>query len=252
KITQAFLIRGGALDEGSEDSDFDDDEVDEADFREEGLTQRVVKAWARTPLITRNFFRASLALTIFGWLVNKNQWPEWAVLRWRPTFTRLQLWRPITTFMFFGPFGLSFLITAHFSWTYMGELERMHYKEPADFLLLLLFGAASLLAINTLLGQSPELMGHSLSCYLMYLWSRKHDGLEVNVMDMFSVRLVCLMPWFFVGQSLLIDGVTPVLDLMGIAAGYLYHMLKLKGMCEAPELLVQVFEQPFVKSDYRR
>jgi Derlin-2/3 len=166
---------------------------------EDNLVTRVKLAWEKTPFITKNFFRASAILTIYGWLLNGNQWPGWLDLRWKPTLFRFQLWRPFTSFLFFGPFGLNYLLTSHFVWTYMGELERMHFQQPEVFLVMMTFGAACLLAVTTALGLSSAFLGHSLSCYLVYVWSRTYEGADVNVLDMFTLRAE-LLPWFFVIQ----------------------------------------------------
>jgi hypothetical protein len=42
----------------------------------------------------------------------------------------------------------------------MGDLERMYYKKPADFAMLLSLGAACLLAVTAVGGIDPSLIGH--------------------------------------------------------------------------------------------
>lgn len=71
---------------------------------------------------------------------NRNQWPQVLLLDWEPTILKLQLWRLFTPFFYLGPLGLNFLLTAHFSWTYMSQLEKLHYREPHTFVMLLIFG----------------------------------------------------------------------------------------------------------------
>ena len=39
--------------------------------------------------------------------------------------------RPFTGFLYYGPFGLSYLLTIHFVWTYMGTLEKLQFAEPS-------------------------------------------------------------------------------------------------------------------------
>jgi hypothetical protein len=48
----------------------------------------------------------------------------------------------------------------YFLWHYMGDLERMYYKKPADFAMLLALGAACLLAVTAVGGIDPSLIGH--------------------------------------------------------------------------------------------
>lgn len=71
---------------------------------------------------------------------NNNQWPSTLLLDWQPTIFKLQLWRLFTPFLYLGPVGLNFFLTAHFSWTYMSQLEKLHYREPHTFVMLLAFG----------------------------------------------------------------------------------------------------------------
>ena len=96
--------------------------------------------------------------------------------------------RPLTAFLFYGPFGLSYLLTIHFVWTYMGTLEKLQFAEPWDFLVMLLFGAASLLAGVGVGGGNARFLGHNLSCFLVYIWARTYEGQEVAVMEFFTIR----------------------------------------------------------------
>ena len=96
--------------------------------------------------------------------------------------------RPFTGFLYYGPFGLSYLLTIHFVWTYMGTLEKLQFAEPWDFLVMLLFGAASLLAGVGIGGGNARFLGHNLSCFLVYIWARTYEGQEVAVMEFFTIR----------------------------------------------------------------
>ena len=100
----------------------------------------------------------------------------------------LQRRRPFTSFLYYGPFGLSYLLTIHFVWTYMGTLEKLQFAEPWDFLVMLLFGAASLLAGVGIGGGNARFLGHNLSCFLVYIWARTYEGQEVAVMEFFTIR----------------------------------------------------------------
>ena len=61
-------------------------------------------------------------------------------LNWNAVVTKLQLWRPLTAFLFFGPLGLNYILTIQFVWTYMAQLEKLHYNKPAEFFMMLAFG----------------------------------------------------------------------------------------------------------------
>ncbi|CAM9446768.1 unnamed protein product, partial [Phaeothamnion confervicola] len=166
-------------DDGWGDDDAADD-LQEGAFAEDGIVKRALKAWQKTPLITRNYMRATAGLTVFSFLFLNNEWPDCLLLKWRSTFTRLQLWRPVAPFLYYGPLGVSYVVTLHFVWTYMSELERRLYNAPQDFLVMVLFGATSLLLVSTLVKLDSRLLGHSLSCFLVYVWSRQNEGMEVS------------------------------------------------------------------------
>lgn len=85
-------------------------------------------------------FQVSVAITLAAAALNENQWPTFLLLDWRPAIFKLQLWRLFTPFLNLGPLGLNFALTAHFAWTYMSHLEKLHYREPHTFVMLLAFG----------------------------------------------------------------------------------------------------------------
>eukprot|EP00923_Selenidium_pygospionis_P060208 GHVN01105993.1.p1 GENE.GHVN01105993.1~~GHVN01105993.1.p1 ORF type:complete len:502 (+),score=128.74 GHVN01105993.1:1627-3132(+) len=73
-----------------------------------------------------------------------------------------------------------------------------------------------------------ELLGHHLASFLVYVWSRLNEGSEVNYLDLFNVKAEHL-PWLFLFQSWMTDGDVAVLDVGGIALGWLYMALKSKS-----------------------
>lgn len=81
-----------------------------------------------------------MSMAMFFAFFNENQWPSIFLLDWRPTILKLQFWRLFTPFLYLGPLGLNFVLTAHFTWTYMSQLEKLHYREPHTFVMLLAFG----------------------------------------------------------------------------------------------------------------
>lgn len=204
--------RGGAIvsddeDEYSDESDeedfdfeFEEDfDIVEDDFAEDNTLDRIIAAWKTTPPLTKAYLSASFAATMMGYLTNKNQFPKILTLEWKPTFQKLQLWRPLTSFLNFGPFGLGYVMTAHFVWTYMSTLERLNHHRPYDFWIMILFGCISMVAGYGFFGLEPRFLGHNLSTFLVYIWSRYHEGLEVNMFELFNTRAE-LLPWFFLAQ----------------------------------------------------
>lgn len=244
-------MRGGAVmddDEDEEDDDFDEDDdlfgldaadfdIAEDDFAEENTLGRMLVAWEKTPPVTKAYLSASFAATAYGYLLNKNKFPTILLMDWKLTTSRLQLWRPITAFLNVGPFGLGYVMTVHFVWTYMGTLERLNHDRPYDFWIMIAFGCLSMVTGYGFLKLSPKFLGHNLSTYLVYIWSRYHEGLEVNMFELFNTKAE-LLPWFFLAQTFLLEGELPVLDFLGIVFGHIYHHCKTVGILRAPDSLV--------------
>ena len=259
--TQALLqkIRGGVVydDSDDEDEDSDDDDnllfdldndglddmdVSEADFAEDNTMDRMLEMWKKTPPLTKLFLQSSAAVTLYGYLFNNNEFPKILSLEWKPVLTRLQIWRPLTSFLNFGPFGFGYVMTAHFVWTYMATLERLSHNKPYDFWIMILFGQLSMVIGYPLMKLTPRLLGHNLSTFLVYIWSRYHEGLEVNLFELFNTRAE-LLPWFFLAQTFLLEGELPILDFLGIAFGHIYHHCKTVGLLRAPQSLVDWYNQ---------
>ncbi|KAL3807017.1 hypothetical protein ACHAXA_007801 [Cyclostephanos tholiformis] len=250
------LMRGGALDDdsdgddddgGSDYSDFDFDDgafdldmsaVAEDDFGDDNALSRLMEAYRKTPPLTKAYLTASFGAAIFGYVANGNDFPSILQLDWKPVLTRMQVWRPLTAFLNFGPMGLGYLMTAHFVWTYMSTLERLNHGKPYDFWLMMFFGMASMVAGYSMMGLSPRFLGHNLSTFLVYVWSRYHEGLEVNMFELFNTRAE-LLPWFFLAQTFLLEGELPVLDFLGIVFGHIYHHYKTTNVLRTPKFVIQ-------------
>ena len=122
----------------------------------------------------------------------------------------------------------------------MGTLEKLSHTEPWEFLVMMAFGAGSLLLGVGLCGMKTHFLGHNLSCFLVYVWARTYEGSEVNVMDVFNIKAE-LLPWFFAAQTYLVDGEVPVLDMIGIGVGHAYSLMEKKEALRAPETIKRWF-----------
>lgn len=226
-------------DEEEFDFEFEEDfDVVDDDFAEDNTLDRIIAAWKTTPPLTKAYLSASFAATMMGYLTNKNQFPKILTLEWKPTFKKLQLWRPLTAFLNFGPFGLGYVMTAHFVWTYMSTLERLNHHRPYDFWIMILFGCISMVAGYGFFRLEPRFLGHNLSTFLVYIWSRYHEGLEVNMFELFNTRAE-LLPWFFLAQTFLLEGEIPLLDFLGIVFGHIYHHCKTVNILRAPDFVIE-------------
>lgn len=267
RIERLLSYRGGkkppkeGTNNDSEDGAKEEEyELSELDLEDGGVPEQksqmvssLTDMWVKTPPITQVYVGASIAMTLLVFVLNKNSWPEVLNLNWNSVVTRIQLWRPFTAFLFFGPFGLNYVLTIQFVWTYMAQLEKLHYNKPAEFFMLLLFGAITLMVMYSFLGLSTQFLGHNLSTFLVYIWARTFEGTDVNVMDMFMLKAE-LLPWFFCAQTYLLEGEIPFADLIGIVVGHLYHyiFLEKKMISFVPGSVRSFFESESMKAKYER
>lgn len=253
----SHIPRGGAFDDTDDESDYDDDFSDsdfdfddddgmfdfdmatEDDFGDENTLSSIIEAYHKTPPLTKAYLTASFGAAILGYMTNKNDggFPSILQLDWKSVITKGQIWRPLTAFLNFGPLGLGYLMTAQFVWTYMSTLERLNHSTPYDFWLMMFFGAGCMVAGYSMMGLSPRFLGHNLSTFLVYVWSRYHEGLEVNMFELFNTRAE-LLPWFFLAQTFLLEGEVPVLDFLGIVFGHIYHHYKTTNVLRTPNFVI--------------
>ena len=102
---------------------------------------------------------------------------------------------------------------------------------------MIFFGMLSMVGGYPILKLSPRFLGHNLSTFLVYIWSRYHEGLEVNMFELFNTRAE-LLPWFFLAQTFLLEGELPLLDFLGIVFGHIYYHCKSIGLLRAPQPVV--------------
>jgi Derlin-2/3 len=263
--SSCFAIRGGAAavsdddsdDEQLQDFDIDEDDDDESlfgleedgaadlterDFAEDTTVDRIRLAWDRTPPLTKAYISATFGTTLYGYMMNSNKFPEILTLDWSKILKQLQVWRLLTSFLNFGPLGIGWFMTAHFVWTYMATLERLCHNRPYDFWIMILFGQLSMVFGYPLVKMSPQFLGHNLSTFLVYIWARQHEGLQVSMFDLFTARAE-LLPWIFLAQTFLLEGELPFLDALGIAFGHLYYHLQTTGALKAPDALVRWYQE---------
>mmetsp|Transcript_25577 Transcript_25577/g.62763 ORF Transcript_25577/g.62763 Transcript_25577/m.62763 type:complete len:317 (-) Transcript_25577:88-1038(-) len=241
-------------DDESEEEDFFDDfdleEDAEENFDEDNTVERIIQAYKDTPPLTKGYLTASAAVTAIGY-ISKTDFPKILVLDWKKVLYRAQIWRPFTTFLNFGRFGLGYAMTMHFVWNYMSTLERLHHHKPYDFWIMIIFGMMSMVVGYPAMKLNPKFLGHNLSTFLVYVWSRYHEGLEVSMFDLFTTRAE-LLPWFFLAQTFLLEGEPPMLDFLGIVFGHVYHHCKTIGLLRAPQFVVDWYKNSDAAASIRQ
>lgn len=136
---------------------------------------------------------------------------------------KLQLWRAITAFAFFGKLSFHFLFTMFLFYHYSKELEKTTYSgRTADYMTFLGFSAIILLIAGSLL--KYRLLGESLLMTLIYLWSQLNR--DAIVTFMFGIRCkASYFPWILLAYHLL-TGQIPILEAIGVLVGHLYYYLE--------------------------
>ncbi|XP_017283350.3 derlin-3 isoform X2 [Kryptolebias marmoratus] len=161
---------------------------------------------------------------------------------------RYQIWRLVTSFLFFGSLGFGFIFNIIFLYRYCRMLEEDCFRgRTADFVFLFLFGGI----LITLLGLFANIffLGQAFIVMLVYVWSQRHPLLRMNFFGLLSFRAP-LLPWVLMGCSLLL-GNSVAVDLLGICVGHVYYFLEDvfpnqpggRKLLTTPELLRVLFDQ---------
>ncbi|KAK3825586.1 MAG: Derlin [Benniella sp.] len=139
-------------------------------------------------------------------------------------FYKHQFWRPITTFLYFGPLGLDFVFHMFFLVRYSRMLEEgSFYGRTMDYAWMLFLSAVSLLCLSPFVVM--PFLGSPLAFTLVYIWSRRNPSIPLNFLGLF-VFTAPYLPWVLLGFTLLLNSHFPKGDLMGIAVGHIYYFLE--------------------------
>lgn len=143
-------------------------------------------------------------------------------------FQKFQVWRLVTTFLFFGSFGFNFMFNIIFTYRYCSMLEEGSFRtRTADFFYMFLIGGL----LMNLLGFFVNLLflGHAFTIMLVYIWSRQNEHVLMNFFGLFNFQAPYL-PWVLFGFSFIL-GNSVIIDLIGIAVGHIYYYLE--NVCPA-------------------
>ena len=145
---------------------------------------------------------------------------------------RFELWRLVTTFTYMGDLGLSFVLKMYFAIRYSKLLEEGHYRgRTADFVMMWIFGAFSLLGLNAVCHvykfsswKPPVFLGPALVNAILYIWARRSPYIRMDFMGLFRFPAPCL-PWVILGLELVLENGSIAFDVLGILVGHLFYFL---------------------------
>lgn len=163
-------------------------------------------------------------------------------------FQKLELWRLLTNFLYFGSLNLDFVFHMFFLVKYCKTLEEGSFRgRSADFLWMLLFGAALLNVAAAFV--DLRFLGTSLTFMMVYVWGRRNAHVTLSFLGVFNFTAPYL-PWVLLGFSVVLRS-SPVVDLLGMAVGHLYYFLedvypRISGrrLLKTPGLLQMLFGRP--------
>jgi Derlin-2/3 len=138
-------------------------------------------------------------------------------------FQQGQLWRLVTSFLFFGMFSIDFLFHMYFLVRYCRLLEEGDFRgRTANFVLLLLFGITSMVTVAPFF--SVHFLGSSLTFMMTYIWGRRNPSVRMSFLGVFTFSAPYL-PWVMLTFSVLL-GNPITMDVIGILVGHSYYFLE--------------------------
>lgn len=181
-----------------------------------------VEEWySQLPIITRSYVTLSF-LTTAGCALEVIT-PFNVYFNARLIFQKLELWRLLTNFLYFGSLGLDFVFHMFFLLKYSKALEEGSFRgRSADFLWMLIIGATQLMVLAPFV--NVQFLGASLTYMMVYVWSRRHPYVQLSFLGLFAFTAPYL-PWVLLAFSVMI-GSSPVVDILGMVAGHVYYFLE--------------------------
>ncbi|KAL7750321.1 hypothetical protein RI367_004093 [Sorochytrium milnesiophthora] len=185
---------------------------------------RLEASWREIPPITRTWVTLTVVMSLltFFQLVA----PLHLIFDWHYIARRREWWRIFTSFLYFGPFGIDFVLHMFFMSRYCRQLEEGSFRSrPADFAFLLLLSACTLVAVAALFpALQLRFLGGPLSFVLVYVWSRRNPYLHMSLFGVFNFSAPYL-PWVLLAMGAILHEL-PVADLIGAAIGHVFWFLE--------------------------
>lgn len=197
------------------------------------------------PVITRVYLTLALGTTLLCALEIVS--PFSLYFNWNAIAYKFELWRLFTNFLFFGLFGIEYVFHMFFLVRYCRLLEENTFHgRTADFLFMLVFGGTLMTLLAPFL--NVHFLGSSLSFMMVYVWSYKNEHIQMSFLGVINFTAPYL-PWVLLVFALLL-GASPVMDLLGLAAGHIYYFLeyeypRIRGvrLLNTPTFMLALFQE---------
>eukprot|EP00736_Rhodelphis_marinus_P011526 Rmarinus@m.1150 len=173
------------------------------------------------PVVTRAYLSLAVLTTLAATLDFVSAFDLY--FNWNLITNKLELWRLVTNFLYFGRFDIDFFFHMFFLVRYCRLLEEGSFRgHTADFIWMILLGAGVMTAVAPFI--SIHFLGSSLTFMMVYVWGRRNEHVRMSFLGLFSFNAPYL-PWVWLGFSMLL-GNSPVVDLLGMAAGHIYYFFE--------------------------
>mmetsp|Transcript_4263 Transcript_4263/g.7643 ORF Transcript_4263/g.7643 Transcript_4263/m.7643 type:complete len:238 (-) Transcript_4263:1687-2400(-) len=187
----------------------------------EGAGFDMMSWYMEIPVISRLYFTGAF-LTTAACAVDMIS-PYNLYFNWDLIFSQGQVWRLVTTYLFFGMFSVDFMFHMYFLVRYCRLLEEGDFRgRTANFLLFLIFGITMMTLVAPFV--SVNFLGSSLTFMMVYVWGRRNTDVRMSFLGVFTFNAPYL-PWVMLTFSVLL-GNPVTMDVIGIMVGHTYYFLE--------------------------
>lgn len=179
----------------------------------------IVNYYKSIPIVSRMLFTISMGLTLLTYL---NIVSPYTLVYSLEYVKRLELWRVVTSFFYWGPMNIDVLVHQIFLLRYSIMLEDS-FTNASDYFYMILTGMALIFAMSNFL-KIPR-MSPALSSFIMYVWAKKNPMIIVQYLGLISMPAYYI-PYIMCIISYLLERRIPKGDLVGIVAGHVYFYFK--------------------------
>ena len=208
-----------------------------------------------SPKITKILIISSFSISILVWtglITTLDIYLNFALI-----IKKFQVWRIITTFLYFGKFNLNLILNMYIFFRDSKILEKKIFQGiSADYLYFIFFCMIFLLILSPF--TQSIFLSSSLNFAMMYYWGRKSKTTNVEFMGVFSFRAPYLSIFYLLISFLL--GYDYQELIYGIFVGHFYFFLKeilprIKGvkgvqLLETPKFVKKLCDALNLNNDY--
>lgn len=158
--------------------------------------------WFSHPFVTRYWFLACVITTVVSWDKLPISMPAGGLILYWPAILKLQLWRLVTTFTYFGSVGHNMLMETVFMLNYSKSMESLYNGKRAQYLWHLILNGVALMGLNAIVGllgigmdqedgtKIPGIpfLAQPLLYSIVWMWARKNPDQQMSVFGFFNVK----------------------------------------------------------------